>query len=213
MVTCNVRKLVFISSGGTVYGVPKYLPVDEMHPTDPIVSYGVIKLAIEKYLHIFEQMHGIKSITLRVANPYGERQRIETAQGAVGVFLHNAMNSLPIDIWGDGNVIRDYIHVSDVAAAFVKALEYDGSQKVFNISSGVGISLNQLIDTLEKSLGKPIARRYLPSRPFDIPVSILSNELAQKELKWMPLISMQDGITRTAVWMEKAYARLGKSNY
>jgi UDP-glucose 4-epimerase len=158
-------------------------------------------------------MHGIKSITLRVANPYGERQRIETAQGAVGVFLHNAMNSLPIDIWGDGNVIRDYIHVSDVAAAFVKALEYDGSQKVFNISSGVGISLNQLIDTLEKSLGKPIARRYLPSRPFDIPVSILSNELAQKELKWMPLISMQDGITRTAVWMEKAYARLGKSNY
>lgn len=204
MVTRNVRKIVFISSGGTVYGIPKYLPIDEKHPTDPLVSYGVTKLAIEKYLHIFEQMHGIKSITLRVANPYGERQRIETAQGAVGVFLHNAMKGLPIDIWGDGNITRDYIHVSDVAAAFVKAVDYDGLQRVFNISSGVGTSLNELIDTLEKSLGKPIARRYLPGRPFDVPVSILSNELAQKELKWTPLISMQDGITRTAVWMGKA---------
>jgi UDP-glucose 4-epimerase len=206
MVTCKVRKIVFISSGGTVYGIPKYLPIDEKHPTDPLVSYGVVKLAIEKYLLIFERLHGIKPIILRVANPYGERQRIETAQGALGVFLHNALKGLPISIWGDGSVTRDYLHVSDVAAAFVKAVEYEGLQRVFNISSGVGISLNELADTLEKFLGKPVERRYLPGRPFDVPVSVLSNELAKTELKWAPLISMHDGITRTSSWMEKTMA-------
>ena len=206
MVALNVRKIVFISSGGTVYGIPKYLPIDEKHPTDPLVSYGVTKLAIEKYLHIFEQLHGIKAITLRVANPYGERQRIETAQGAVGVFLHNALQGLPINIWGDGKVTRDYLHVSDVADAFVKAVDYDGLQRVFNISSGVGTSLNELIDAIENFLGKPVKRQYLPGRPFDVPVSILSNELAKTELKWSPIISMHEGITRTSSWMQNTMA-------
>lgn len=203
MVASNVRKIVFISSGGTVYGIPKYLPIDEKHPTDPMVSYGVVKLAIEKYLHIYEKLHGIKPIILRVANPYGERQRIETAQGAVGVFLHNALKGLPISIWGDGKVTRDYLHVSDVAEAFVKAVDYDGRHRVFNISSGIGTSLNELVDTLEKLLGKPVDRHYLAGRPFDVPVSILSNDLAKVELKWSPLISLHEGISRTSSWMKK----------
>jgi UDP-glucose 4-epimerase len=201
MVTNNVRKIVFISSGGTVYGNPVYVPIDEKHPTNPLVSYGVTKLAIEKYLQIFERMHGIKTITLRVANPYGERQRVETAQGAVGVFLHNALKGIRIDIWGDGSVTRDYLHVSDVAEAFVKALGYTGSKNVFNISSGVGTSLNDLLGMLENALGKPIERRYLPGRPFDVPVNVLSNNLAREELNWAPVISMQDGVARTAKWM------------
>jgi UDP-glucose 4-epimerase len=146
-------------------------------------------------------MYGIKAITLRVANAYGERQRIETAQGAVGVFLHHALKGIPIDIWGDGSVTRDYIHASDVAEAFVRALEYPGAKRCFNISSGVGTSLNELIGMLEDMLGKPIERNYLPGRPFDVPVSVLSNDLAREELKWAPGISMQDGIARTAKWM------------
>lgn len=206
MVACNVRKIIFISSGGTVYGVPQYLPIDEKHPTDPLVSYGVTKLTIEKYLHIFEHLHGIKPITLRVANPYGERQRIETAQGAVGVFLHNALKGLPINIWGDGTVTRDYLHVSDVAEAFVKAVDYDGPHRIFNISSGVGTSLNELVKILEQHLGKPVERHYFPGRPFDVPVSILSNDLAKAELKWAPLIPMQEGIARTSSWMAKTIA-------
>ena len=207
MVTQNIRKLVFISSGGTVYGNPVYLPIDENHPTDPFVSYGITKLAIEKYLHMFERLHGIKAITLRVANPYGERQRIETAQGAVGVFLHHALKGIPIDIWGDGSVTRDYIHVSDVAEAFVKALDYTGKHRVFNISSGVGTSLNDLIATLENALGKPIERRYLPGRSLDVPVSVLANHLARDELAWAPAVSMSGGIARTAAWMAQELAR------
>ena len=207
MVAQNIRKLVFISSGGTVYGNPVYLPIDEKHPTDPFVSYGITKLAIEKYLHMFERLHGIQAITLRVANPYGERQRIETAQGAVGVFLHHALKGLPIDIWGDGSVTRDYIHVSDVAEAFVKALAYTGAHRVFNISSGHGTSLNELVSTLENALGKPIERRYLPGRAVDVPVSVLANGLARDELAWAPVVTMSSGIARTAAWMAQELAR------
>lgn len=202
MVARDVRRVVFISSGGTVYGVPKYLPIDEAHPTDPLVSYGITKLIIEKYLHLFERLHGLKTITLRVSNPYGERQRSETAQGAVGVFLHHALSGRAVDIWGDGSVTRDYIHIGDVAEAFVRAVEYTGPKNVFNISSGAGTSLNQLLDLLEAELGRPIERRYLAARPFDVPVSVLSNTLARTELHWSPTVSLPKGIGHTAAWIK-----------
>lgn len=208
MVTHRVGNIVFISSGGTVYGNPLYLPVDEKHPTNPVVSYGITKLAIEKYLQMYERLHGIKAITLRVANPYGERQRIETAQGAVGVFLYHALRDLPIEIWGDGSVTRDYIHVSDVAEAFVQVLHYTGEERLFNVSSGVGASLNALIGNLEEVLGKSIARHYLPGRSFDVPVSVLCNHLARSELAWSPSVSMPDGLARTAEWMRRDLAGL-----
>lgn len=207
MITNGVRSIVFISSGGTVYGNPRYIPIDELHPTDPIVSYGITKLTIEKYLKMYEHLHGIKAITLRVANPYGERQRVETAQGAVTVFLHKVLSDVPIEIWGDGSVTRDYIHVSDVAEAFCRAVHYTGDQRVFNISSGTGTSLNQLVAAIEAVLGKAIQRRYLPGRPFDVPVSVLSNDLARQELDWAPLVSMEEGIARTATWMKRELSR------
>ena len=201
MVAHKVRKIVFTSSGGTVYGNPIYLPIDEMHPTNPQVSYGITKLAIEKYLLMFEKLHGIKANILRVANSFGERQRPETAQGAVGVFLHHALRQQPIEIWGDGSVTRDYIYVDDVADAFARAVQYRGSKSVFNIGSGVATQLNELIKIIEEVLGKSVARRNLPARPFDVPVSILSNALAREELKWAPRVSLRDGIARTAKWL------------
>jgi UDP-glucose 4-epimerase len=159
---------------------------------------------------LYERMHGIRTITLRVANPYGERQRVETAQGAVGVFLHRALGGDPIEIWGDGSVTRDYIHISDVADAFVKAVEYSGPKSVFNISSGSGTSLNELIVMLEDVLGKSIERRYLPARPFDVPVSVLSNDLARAELHWTPSTSMREGIARTAEWVKGELAKAAR---
>ncbi len=203
MVVHKVRDIVFISSGGTVYGNPLYLPIDEKHPTNPAVSYGITKLAIEKYLQMYERLHGLKAITLRVANPYGERQRVETAQGAVGVFLHHALKGIPLEIWGDGSITRDYIHVSDVAEAFVQALHYTGEYRVFNVGSGVGTSLNTLIGELENALGQTIERRYSTGRPFDVPVSVLCNNLARTELNWSPAVSLPEGIARTAEWMKR----------
>jgi UDP-glucose 4-epimerase len=207
MVARNVRKVVFISSGGTVYGNPIYLPIDEMHPTDPQVSYGITKLAIEKYLLLFEKTHGIKASILRVANPFGERQRPENAQGAVGVFLYRALRQQPIEIWGDGSVTRDYIYIDDVAEAFARAVRYSGSKSVFNIGSSVGTQLNELIEIIEEVLGKSVVRRYLPARPFDVPVSVLSNVLAREELKWRPQMALRDGIDRTAKWLAKEISK------
>ncbi|MBW4523524.1 MAG: SDR family NAD(P)-dependent oxidoreductase [Scytolyngbya sp. HA4215-MV1] len=207
MVAKKVGKIVFISSGGTVYGSPKYLPIDESHPTDPQVSYGVTKLAIEKYLLIYQNLHGIKANILRVTNPYGERQRVETAQGAVGVFLSRALQDKPLDIWGDGSVTRDYIYVGDVATAFAKAVTYDGEHSVFNISSASGTSLNELIGVIEGVTGKSIARNYSPGRAFDVPTSILDNSLAQQELDWQPSTSLEDGVAKTCAWMRKALSK------
>lgn len=201
MVAQNIKRIVFISSGGTVYGTPKYLPIDEQHPTDPLVSYGITKLAIEKYLLMFQRFYGIKSTILRVSNPFGHRQRVETAQGAVTVFLHRALHGETIDIWGDGSVTRDYIYISDVAEAFLHAVEYSGTESVFNISSGIGTSLNELVDIIGNVLGKHVNCRYLEGRPFDVPVSILSNALAEQELGWRPQVTLKDGIARAVAWM------------
>lgn len=206
MVAGNVRRMIFISSGGTVYGPPEKLPVDEHHPTQPQISYGIVKLAIEKYLLMYQRLHGIRTTILRVANPFGERQRVETAQGAVGVFLHRALTGQPIQIWGDGEVVRDYIYISDVADAFAAALNYAGTESVFNVSSGAGMSLNGLVASIEQVIGTPVARQYLPARPIDVPVSVLSNRLALAEMGWSPGISFSDGLARTAQWMAHAIA-------
>lgn len=203
MRSSGVRKIVFISSGGTVYGTPSYLPIDEVHPTEPQVSYGITKLAIEKYLLLYQRQFGIKANILRVTNPYGERQRVETAQGAVGVFLNRALQGHPLDIWGDGTVTRDYIYVGDVAEAFVRAVEYDGPKSIFNISYGIGTTLNELIEKIETVTGKSIERHYLAGRSFDVPVSVLDNSLAFRELGWQPKVDLLSGLRRTFSWMNE----------
>lgn len=202
MIKYGVKKIIYISSGGTIYGKPVYLPIDEYHPTDPVVSYGITKLTIEKYLHLFERMHGIKTITLRVANPFGERQRVETAQGAVSAFLRRALAGQPIEIWGDGSVVRDYIYISDVAEAFCSAINYNGQENTFNIGSGNGINLNDLIKLIENVIDKKITKIYLKARSFDVNVNVLNIKLAEKELKWKPTILLQDGIAKTSEWMQ-----------
>jgi len=202
MVERKVNRLVFISSGGTVYGPPEYLPVDERHPTEPQVSYGITKLALEKYLLMYQHLHGIQTTILRVTNPYGQRQRVETAQGAIGVFLSRALKDQTVEIWGDGSVTRDYIYVADVADAFAAALAYEGPKSVFNISSGKGVTLNDLLSRIETTLGTPVKKEYQPGRPYDVPISVLDNSLASEELDWSPKVSLEQGLKLTAEWMK-----------
>ena len=202
MINHQVDKIIFISSGGTVYGVPEYSPIDEKHPTNPLVSYGIVKLTIEKYLLMFQKLYGIRSIIFRVSNPYGPRQRIETAQGAATIFLYRALHDLPIEIWGDGSIVRDYIYVGDVADAFACALNYNGPASIFNISAGLGISLNELLDNIESVIEKSANRHHLSARPFDVPVNILSNALAQQQLRWQPHIGFREGLFKTMQWFQ-----------
>ena len=140
----GVRKIVFVSSGGTVYGVPQTVPITEEHPTLPVCSYGIGKLTIEKYLHLFHVLHGLDYCILRLANPFGEGQNVTGAQGAVAIFLHRALSGETIDIWGDGSVVRDYFYVSDAVRALLLAKSCSSQQRIFNIGSGSGKSLNQL---------------------------------------------------------------------
>ena len=189
-----------------MYGTPQYLPIDERHPTEPLVSYGITKLTIEKYLRIYQLVHGIRPVILRVANPYGERQRIETAQGAIGVFAHRALRNEAIEIWGNGSVTRDYIHVDDVATAFASALNYNGIHTCMNISSGHGTSLNDLIAQLTRLLGRKVEVTYRPRREFDVPANVLANALACSELNWAPKIEMTEGLSRTIDWLRRLLA-------
>ncbi|SLM61833.1 MULTISPECIES: NAD-dependent epimerase/dehydratase family protein [Dickeya] len=207
MVEQKVSRIIFISSGGTVYGNPVYLPIDEQHPTEPVVSYGVTKLTIEKYLAIFERKYGIKAFSLRVSNPYGERQKVNTAQGALTIFSYLALQDKTIEIWGDGSVTRDFLYVADLADAFAKALTYEGMHRVFNISSGVGASLIDIKNSIEKVLGRPVSCEYKPGRSFDVPVSILSNELALKEFNWSPVVDLESGVRKTIQWLDDNYLK------
>ena len=199
----GVRKVLFASSGGTVYGIPKEVPIEESHPTDPVCSYAISKLAIEKYLHFYHALHGLDYCVLRIGNPYGEGQRPNAAQGAVAVFLDKARHDEVIEVWGDGTVTRDYIYVGDVVQAFLKAMTYSGEHRLFNIGAGEGRSLNELIGAIELLLGRPVARKYTPSRAFDVPVNVLDISLARKLLGWQPQTPFQEGLALTRDWMVK----------
>lgn len=193
----DVRRIIFISSGGAVYGPPRYLPLDESHPTNPVVPYGITKLGVEKYIQLFEHLYGITGIILRVSNPYGARQRPESGQGAISTFIHRALKNKELEIWGDGNVVRDYLFIDDVATAFERAVRYEGPERIFNIGSGQGKSLNEIISILEILLGQPLKKNYINSRPYDVPVNILNTSRASRELGWSPSVSLNDGLKRT----------------
>lgn len=199
----QVKRVIFASSGGTVYGIPQTVPIAETHATEPRVSYGISKLTIEKYLHLYHALHGMEYCVLRIANPFGERQRVSTAQGAVAVFLHQALHNQTIHIWGDGSVTRDYIYIKDVVQAFIQALSYTGEQRVFNIGSGHGLSINDILAAIENLLDKPVERSYENARSFDVPVNVLDISCARTQLGWQPAVDFHDGLVNTLLWMRQ----------
>lgn len=199
----SVRKIIFISSGGTVYGIPERVPVAETHPTNPTTSHGIGKLMIEKYLGLYHSLHGVEYCVLRLANPYGERQRADAVQGAVAVFLHRALQDQMIDVWGDGTVTRDFIYIGDAVTAIVKSMQYSGPHRLFNVGSGIGLSINDVFAEIERALDRPVRRNYLPGRNFDVPVNILDIGRIRRALDWQPTITFATGIRRAMAWMQQ----------
>jgi UDP-glucose 4-epimerase len=202
----GVRRVVYSSSGGTVYGIPRMVPVPEHHPTQPLCSYGIHKLASEQYLHLYHSLYGLEYCVLRLANPFGERQRSDASQGAVAVFLDLALRGEEVTIWGDGSAVRDYVYVGDVAAAFCKALSHPAPAAVFNIGSGQGQSVNDLLTAIETLLERPVKRRYVEGRPFDVPVNVLDIRRAAEELQWTPRVPFREGLDRTLAWRQRYFA-------
>ncbi len=195
------KRIIFVSSGGTVYGIPEEVPIKESHPTNPICSYGIAKVTIERYLHLYHHLYSLDYSVFRLANPFGERQKVTAAQGVIAVFLHKALHDQPIEIWGDGTVVRDYLYVEDAIAPLVKAITYQGDCRIFNVGSGEGKSLNEVLSVIRALLGKQVICTYTPARAFDVPSNVLDISLASRLLNWTPKTSFQEGLSRTLTWI------------
>lgn len=197
----KVKRIIFVSSGGTIYGVPNIVPTPEDAPTNPITAYGISKLSIEKYLALYEYLYGLEHRILRVANPFGPYQTALKSQGAIAAFMYKCAANQPIRIWGKGDSIRDYIYIDDVVDALLRASTHNGSHRIFNIGSGEGRSLLQIITAIENVAARPLEVEFLPSRSVDIPKSILNSQRAHGELEWSPKVSFENGIQRTWSWV------------
>ncbi|MEP9375077.1 NAD-dependent epimerase/dehydratase family protein [Aquabacter sp. CN5-332] len=202
---CNaaaVRRIVFASSGGTVYGPADTYPISETAPTHPISAYGVGKLAIEKYLGLYHHLYGLEYIALRIANAYGPLQSILKRQGVVAAMLDHALAGKPLKIWGTGEVVRDFVHIDDVVSAFLWAATYGGPHRVMNVGSGTGLSINQVANDIEAITGTAkLSRNYHAGRTADVPINILDISLITRETPWRPRRTWLDGLHTTAQWM------------
>jgi UDP-glucose 4-epimerase len=200
----NPPRLIFVSTGGALYGVPNQLPITETHSTHPINAYGVSKLSFEQYLHVYHHVHGLDYLIFRPGNPYGEGQDPSAAQGAIAVFLGKMRHSQPIDIWGDGTVTRDYLYIDDVINALVAAINYFPGReayRVFNVGSGYGASLNHILQLASEITGITPDVRYLPARKIDAPTIVLDITQIKQQLKWTPQVSLVEGLHKTWGWM------------
>ena len=190
-----MRKIVFVSSGGTVYGIPDYLPIKEDHPLNPITPYGISKMAIEKYLGFYSYHYGIDFVILRLSNPYGERQNPYSGQGVIASWIRRAKNAEPIEIWGNGEIIRDYIYIKDAVNVLKKACLIDIEKKILNVGTGVGHSLLQVHRILEECVGRPIPATFKDVRKIDVPINVLDVSLLEA-LDWKAKVSLEEGIKK-----------------
>jgi UDP-glucose 4-epimerase len=192
------KRLIFPSSGGTVYGPVTQTPIPESHSTHPICSHGIVKLAIEKYIHLMSIERGLKYTILRYSNPFGPRQRSINVQGAVAVFTHRILTRQPIDIWGDGSAVRDYLYIDDLVRGTLMASSSENAvNQIFNIGSGVGVSVKELLSLIEKTLNVSAMVNFFNARHFDVPINVLAIDKARSCLGWSPSLSLQDGLRKT----------------
>jgi UDP-glucose 4-epimerase len=203
----GVKRIVFVSSGGVVYGQAKQIPTPEDAPTEPITAYGISKLAIEKYLALYQRLHGLDFRVLRVSNPFGPFQVATKNQGIVAALIAHALADEPAEIWGDGSVIRDYIFVSDVVDALAAAAADGSDARVFNIGSGQGRSLREIIAALEAALGRKMDINWKPGRPIDVATSVLSIDRARTALGWAPTTPFEQGLEQTVAWWRERTKR------
>jgi len=198
----DVHRIVFSSSGGTVYGQPMRLPFDENHFTDPISSYGITKLTVEKYIKLYAYLYNLKYVILRIANVYGEGQLPYRGQGVIPTFLAKIYENKPIIIFGDGSIIRDYVYVTDVARAFFMTANDLSPNCIYNIGSSQEVSLIKLVDKIKTITGKNISIKYEPARLFDVPKVILDCNFIKSKIEWDIKIDLDEGIKRTWIWIQ-----------
>lgn len=195
----GIRRIVFFSSGGTVYGNPERLPVPEDHPLRPISSYGIVKVAIEQYLRMHGHLGRLDPLILRPSNPYGPRQSAAGGQGFIAAALARARAGEGLQIWGDGETVRDYLYIDDLVRLAIDAAASDVCG-TFNAGSGEGRSLNAVRDAVARVTGRPLPTDYQPARGFDVREVVLDTTAARTRFGWTPRVDLDDGIARTWRW-------------
>lgn len=193
----NIKKFITASSA-VIYGNPKYLPIDENHPTEPMSQYGLSKLTMEKYI----KLSGIPYIIFRFSNAYGPRQKSSKESGVVAIFNNAMKNNEPINIYGDGEQIRDFIYVEDIANICIKAINSNVENEIINFSTNKGVSLNQLFKVMKSLYNYTLNANYLPERIGDIKNSILSNDKAYNLLKFTNYTKLEKGLEILANYID-----------
>lgn len=195
----GVSRLVFLSSGGTVYGDTKSVPIPEEHERNPLSSYGIVKVAIENYITMFQSQYGLESLILRASNPYGPRQGHIGVQGVIPTFFQRIIKGDEIRIWGDGSSVRDYLYIDDLVSFIVKSVNTHLAG-VYNVGSGQGVSLQEVLSLVEEISGMSANVKYLPARGFDVKNVVLDITKARGALNWAPLVTLREGCDRYWKW-------------
>jgi UDP-glucose 4-epimerase len=204
----KVKRVVFASSGGVVYGDPAVIPTPEPTGNLPISPYGVSKLAGEHYLRVLGTLHGFEGVAMRYSNVYGPRQDPKSEAGVVSIFVSRILQGQPLTIFGDGGQTRDYVFVRDVARANVLASTATVSRgdrldvPAFNIATGRETTVNELARHVMRALGREVPVEYAPPRAGELQRSCLDISKAGRELGWQPEVSFDDGLTALASWFE-----------
>ena len=209
-VRTSVRKVVFASSGGAVYGTPASLPVSEDAPANPQSSYGIGKLTIEKYLALYHRLHGLDYAIVRPSNPYGPRQNHLGDQGVVAVFMGRIAAGQPIEVWGDGESVKDYVFIGDLVDGIYRAATLNTRSKVFNLGSGIGLSVNELVRLIGEVVGREVTVLRSSEDIFDVSRIYLDTTRAKRELDWQPTTPMQAGLEQTWEFITQALKWLGE---
>lgn len=204
-VRCNVKKIVFISSGGTVYGKEANCPLKEEDATYPITSYGVQKITIEKLLYLYRYMYGLDYRVIRLANPYGPYQKPNGVLGAVTTFTYKAIRGEEITVYGDGSVVRDYIYIDDAIRGILNIVSGESEYRTFNLGSGYGTSIKEVIDIIESTLGKHVNVAYVDGRAVDVPINYLDISRYENVYGKLNPIPLSEGIRNTAEFMKNMF--------
>ena len=198
----KIKEVVFLSSGGTVYGKDVSTPIKETNSTRPISSYGLQKLTIENLLYLYNYLYNLDYRIIRLANPYGPYQRPNGSLGAVTTFTYKALKDEEILVYGDGSVVRDYIYIDDAINAIIKIANKRCENKVFNVGSGHGTSINELIKLIEKTLDKKVRIKYIDSRNVDVPINFLDISLYEEQFGKLISNDFECGIRKTANFLK-----------
>ncbi len=200
----RVEKFIYASTGGAVYGEPIYLPVDEDHPIHPLSHYGISKHTVEHYLHVFNDLYGLRYTVLRYGNVYGPRQNPYGEAGVMAVFSEQMLAGEKPTIFGDGSKTRDYIFVDDIADANIVVLNNRGDNEVFNLGWGKEVSDQKVFETIRDALKVDIKPIYDNKRPGELDRICLDNTKIKRWIDWQPKVSFEEGIAITTSWYKEA---------